>query len=64
MPTSDEEARLTQALADLLHRAGANGLRDYYPRVASGAIYKISIELWQNPPERRDTGTLTAWDKK
>ena len=63
MPSSDEEARLTQALADLLYRSGSTACRDYYPKVPSGAIYKISVELWQNPPERQETGTLLAWKK-
>jgi len=66
MPSSDEEARLTQALADLLYRHGIQSIRDYYPMVPSGAVYRISVVLWQDaPPERPSNGgTLTAWEKK
>ena len=65
MPSSDEEARLTQALADLLYRHGIQSIRDY-PMVDSGAVYRISVVLWQDaPPERPSNGgTLTAWEKK
>lgn len=60
--TSDEETRLTQALAELLAKAGMTGSRDYYPQV-QGAIYKVSVDLWQKAPERQSGGTITAWDK-
>ena len=64
MPSSDEEARLTQVLADLLYRHGIQSIRDYYPMVDSGAVYRISVVLWQDAPERREIGTVTAWEKK
>lgn len=60
--TSDEETRLTQCLADLLAKDGMTSSRDYYPQVYSGAIYKISVDLWQNAPAGKRTGTITAWD--
>jgi hypothetical protein len=66
MPTSDEEARLTKRLADI---AAQNGLtlgdsRDYYPTAYNGATYKITIDLWQNAPQRKEIGTLVAWKKE